>query len=108
MANYNIPPTSRYYGLTVLTLNAGSDHEIAYLARRFVPPADAFTLLHTHTVVEGERMDLIAARELGAPSAFWRVCDANDAMRPDDLTAVPGRSLRIGLPQGVPGPTALS
>jgi hypothetical protein len=29
-------------------------------------------------------------------------------MRPDDLTAVPGRALRIVLPQGVPGPAALS
>ncbi|MDI3560163.1 LysM domain-containing protein [Bradyrhizobium sp. Arg816] len=107
MANYNIPPTSRYYGLMVLKLNASSDHAIAYLARRFVPPADVFTLLRTHTAVEGERMDLIAARELGDPGAFWRICDANDAMRPDDLTAVPGRTLRIGLPKGVPGPATL-
>jgi hypothetical protein len=106
MANYNIPPTSRYYGLTVLKLDAGSDHEIAYLARRFVPPSSQLAMLHTHTVTEGERMDLVASRELGDAQAFWRVCDANDAMRPDDLTAIPGRSLRITLPQGLPGPVA--
>jgi hypothetical protein len=104
MANYNIPPTSRYYGLPVLKLGAGTDHETAYLARRFVPPSSQFAFLRTHIVTEGERMDLVAARELGDAQAFWRVCDANDAKNPDDLTAVPGRGLRIALPQGVPGP----
>lgn len=104
MTNYNIPPTSRYYGLTVLKLDAGSDHETAYLARRLVPPSDRFALLRTHTVTEGERLDLVAARELGDPQAFWRICDANNAMHPEDLTAVPGHTLRIGLPQGIPGP----
>lgn len=106
MTNYSIPPTSRYYGLPVLKLHAGSDREIAYLGRRFVPPSSRFALLRTHTVTEGERMDLVAARELGDPLAFWRICDANDAMNPEDLTAHPDRRLRIALPEGVPGPAA--
>ena len=104
MANYNIPPTSRYYGLIVLKLDAGTDHETAYLARRLIPPSSQFALLRTHSVTEGERMDIIAARELGDALGFWRICDANDAMNPEDLTAVPGQTLRIALPQGIPGP----
>ena len=48
-------------------------------------------------------MDQIAASELGDPLQFWRICDANGAMRPQDLTDTPGRLLRITLPQGVPG-----
>jgi hypothetical protein len=47
-------------------------------------------------------MDTIAASELGDPEAYWRICDANDAMRPDDLATV-GRALRITLPEGIPG-----
>jgi hypothetical protein len=105
MPIFNFPPTSRYYNLPVLSLGTADGRVVKYLSRRFVPKSDQFVLLHTHTVTEGERLDLIAARELGDSQAFWRICDANDAMRPDDLTAVPGRVLRITLPQGIPGTT---
>jgi hypothetical protein len=105
MANYNFPPTSRYYNVPVLSLEAADGRTVNYLSRRFVPQSTLFALLRLHVVTEGERMDLIAARELGDPEAYWRICDANDGMRPDDLTAVPGRSLRVTLPQGVPGTT---
>ena len=40
----------------------------------------------------GDRLDLITARTLGDPEQFWRICDANDALDPDDL-AEPGRRL---------------
>jgi len=39
---------------------------------------------------------------LGDPELFWRVCDANRAMRPDELTETIGRRLRITLPEGIP------
>ena len=35
---------------------------------------------------QGDRLDNIAARYLGDPEQFWRICDANGAMRPDELT----------------------
>ena len=103
MANYNFPPTSRYYGIPTKTLVAADGTPIVYLARRFVPPASSLAQVGVHTVVAGERLDLSAHSELGDALAFWRVCDANDAMRPDDLTAAIGRRLRITLPAGVPG-----
>jgi nucleoid-associated protein YgaU len=56
-------------------------------------------VLAEHMVTEGERLDQITARYLGDPEQFWRVADANNAMRPDDLTAEVGRTLRIPLPQ---------
>jgi len=56
-------------------------------------------------VVEGDRLDNIAAANLGDPLAFWRICDSNNAMRPEDLTATPGAAIRITLPQGIPGAT---
>ena len=41
----------------------------------------------------------ITARTLGDPEQYWRVCDANDAMNPAELTVRPGRTLRVPLPQ---------
>lgn len=102
MANYNFAPTSRYYDTPRKTLTTAAGDNLVYLSRRFVPPGSRFALLSLHTVVAGERMDIIAGGELGDPQAFWRICDANDAMRPDDLTADIGRALRIPLPEGIP------
>jgi hypothetical protein len=105
MATFNFPPTSRYYGIDTATLKTPDGREIAYLRRRFVPPSDRFALLLLHVVSEGERLDNITAKYMDDPTAFWRIADANTTMRPQDLTDTPGRSLRITLPEGIPGAT---
>jgi hypothetical protein len=97
------PPTSRYFGIETTTLETGDGRTHAYLRRRFVPQPERFTTLQEHAVVQGERIDNITARYLGDPLQFWRVCDANRAMRPEELTEEPGRRLRITLPEGIPG-----
>ena len=56
-----------------------------------------------HTVVQGDRLDNIAAQYLGDPEKFWLICDANVAMRPEELTDTIGRRIRITLPAGVQG-----
>jgi hypothetical protein len=48
-------------------------------------------------VAQGDRLDTITARYLGDPTQFWRICDANDTLRPDELEE-PGRTVRIALP----------
>jgi hypothetical protein len=97
------PPTSRYHlvGTAVHTTPAGG--EIIHLRRRFIPPPDRFHLLQEHTVTEGERHDTLAARFVGDPEQFWRLCDANGVLRPEELTETPGARVRITLPEGVPG-----
>lgn len=99
------PPTSRYFGLATATLNTADGKTVIYLTRRLLPSADQFALLQLHTVIQGERPDNIAAQYLGDPEAFWRLCDANNVMRPQELTETVGRQLRITLPQGVPAQT---
>ena len=97
------PPTSRYHGFETARFTAPDGREIVYLRRRFVPPPERFALLQEHVVVDGDRLDRITAHYLGDPEQFWRICDANRAMRPDELTETIGRRLRITLPEGFPG-----
>jgi hypothetical protein len=96
-------PTSRYYGLDTTTMTGADGRTIIYILRRFVPPADGFQLLQEHSVTQAERLDNITARYLGDPELFWRVADANSAMRPEELVEKVGRKLRITLPQGITG-----
>lgn len=95
--------TSRYYGLDTQTLTTADGRTIIYLTRRFVPSPDQFQLLQEYAVKQGDRLDNVAARYLGDPEQFWKLADANGAMRPEDLLAVVGRRLRITLPLGIAG-----
>lgn len=97
------PPASRYSGIDTTQLVTADGRTITYLLRRFVPLPDQFTLLQEHTVTEGDRLDNLAAQYLGDPELFWRLCDANNAIRPEELTETVGRTLRITLPEGIPG-----
>jgi hypothetical protein len=94
---------SRYYGLAIENLDLPNGTTIAYVSRRFVPAPERFQTLQQHTVTQGERLDNIASKYLGDPTLFWRICDANRAMRPEELTDPPGRILRITLPAGITG-----
>ena len=103
LQNTLFPPTSRYHGIDTATLQTTDGRTIVYLRRRFVPPPERFILLQEHVVAEGERLDILAAHYLGDPEQFWRIADANAALRPEELTEIPGRRLRITLPEGIPG-----
>ncbi len=96
------PVTSRYYGIEIAQLEVSEDRTVAYLRRRFIPMMPDVVVLAEHVVVQGDRLDNVTARYLGDPEQFWRVCDVNNALRPDDLTAEDriGQRLHIPLPQG--------
>ena len=92
--------TSRYYTLETATYTLRDGRVVAYKRRRFLPPADSLQLLAEVAVTEGARLDLIAARALGVGEQFWWICDANNAMQPEELTQEIGRMLRVPIPQG--------
>jgi len=94
-------PTSRYYDVELTQMKLPDGRIVAYLRRRFVPPPENFALLQLHVVTQGERLDNITARYLNDPEQFWRLCDANAALRPEELETT-GRTLRITLPEGIP------
>jgi len=95
--------TSRYYNIAVAKVDTADGRKIVYVRRRFVPPPERFELLFEHVVTQDERLDNIAAQFIGDPEQFWRLCDANGAIRPEELTETIGRKLRITLPEGIPG-----
>jgi hypothetical protein len=95
--------TSRYNGIPTTTLETEDGKKYVYVRRRFVPAPERFELLFEYVVTQGERLDVITAQFLGDPEQFWRLCDANGAIRPDELTETIGRRLRITLPEGIPG-----
>lgn len=96
-------PESRYYGLAVASLTTEAGHQTRYVTRRFIPPVASFALLQRHRVQQGDRVDVLASTLMGDPLAYWRLCDANLALDPDDVTAAPGAFIRITLPAGIPG-----
>lgn len=101
--NTRFPATSRYHEIETDTFSTPNGNEVIYLRRRIVPPPERFDLLQEHTVVEGDRLDNLAGHYLGDSQQYWRLCDANGAMRPDELTETVGHKLRITLPEGIPG-----
>lgn len=67
------------------------------------PGAANYSTVATHIVRQGDRLDLLAAKYLGDPLMYWLICDANGAIRPEQLVETPGKTLSITMPQGVPG-----
>jgi hypothetical protein len=95
------PPNSRYHGVAIALAPGPDGRTVVYLRRRFAPPPERLVALQEHTVVQGDRLDNLAARYVGDPEQFWRLCDANAAMRPQELTETIGRPIRITLPEGM-------
>lgn len=93
------PPSSRYHNIETAKLVTADGREVVYLRRRLLPDLRTIVVLTEHTIAEGDRLDNVTAQYLGDPEQFWRLGDANQEMRPDDLTTEVGRRVRIPLPQ---------
>jgi hypothetical protein len=98
-----LPTSSRYYGMETRTYVTADGVEVPYFPRRLLPDPARLAVVDTHVVLEGERPDTVAASSLGDPELFWRLCDGNLVLRPEELTARAGRRLRVTLPENVPG-----
>ena len=97
-----ISPTSRYAMVGTAQLTIGS-RTVNYLRRRLLPPPESLAATGSYLVRAGDRPDVVSWRAYGDPELFWRLADGNGVMDPAELTAVPGRVLRVTLPPGVPG-----
>lgn len=84
-------PGSRYAAADTYDATDAAGRAVR-LAKPRLPAARPLRGFHPRT--EGQRLDLIAARFLNDPTAFWALCDANNAMSPDAL----GARDRVGVP----------
>ena len=87
---------SRYSGLATYTVVLSDGRTVTATT---LPVARRGPVLGYHPRVEGDRLDLLAARYLKEPTGFWRLCDADDGFSPDGLAARP----LIGIPPGGKG-----
>ncbi len=90
---------SRYSTLEQATYTAEDGRKITYVRRRFCPQAEKLSTLVEVTVTDGDRLDLLAARTIGNAEQFWRICDAENALNPSELTEQPGRILKVPIPE---------
>src|SRR5689334_13376570 len=76
--------SSRYYALAASPLVhvTPGGRQVPYIPRRLLPRAAADEPSRDVTPAPGERFDQMAARVLGSPELFWRLCDANDIVNP--------------------------
>ncbi len=87
-------PGSRYEQVAEAGYVDRQGRQLPYkLLRPFPPEASTRQF---HDVADHERLDLIAYRFYGDPEQFWRLCDGNRTLRPEELE-VAGRRIRIPL-----------
>jgi len=86
----------RYAGIGTDTFEDEDGTRVLHLRRRILPRGDGIAGRRVFEATHmPERLDLVAALTLGDAFAFWRLCDANDAMNPFDLVAECDGTLRI-------------
>lgn len=99
----DFPPESRYHGVPKTSFTRADGVEISFLRRRFARPPELFSTIRQRRVAQGERLDQIAAVEVGNPAAFWTLCDANGAIFAEELEVL-GGAIDITLPEGLEPP----
>lgn len=93
-------PDSRYADLPDRVYVDAEGNQVRYRAARVVPRGRDLPTLAEVPVAPGERLDLLASRTLGRETHFWRLLDAADAVRPDELDLAPGTPVTVPSPQG--------
>jgi len=85
-------PGSRYEKVGTTTVKKANGTVVAVTK---LPLPAKNPLLGFHPRQEGQRLDLIAAHYLDNATAFWKLCDANNAIIPDTLSVYD----LIGIPE---------
>ena len=85
---------SRYENVKEAYITGNGGRVIEYKRIRFIPETKAIQM---HTVLQGDRLDLISQKYFKDPLLFWRICDANITMLPDKLLEETGTTILIPL-----------
>lgn len=87
---------SRYEKVPQAAITDAEGRVMQYKTTRFIPETPAIA---GHLVVSHERLDHIAWQHFRDAERFWRICDANRALWPDDLLEA-GAVIRIPASDG--------
>jgi hypothetical protein len=85
---------SRYYGLSTETVPHPDGRTVTVVKLRRLPP----TTGKEFTVLEKDRLDLLARTHLEDGTAFWRIADANSELQARRLEGPPGRVIDLPEP----------
>lgn len=87
---------SRYEKVATNQITDVTGRVTVYKKIRFIPATPGIV---GYTVKQQDRLDLIANLSFRDVQRFWRICDANFAMWPDDLLII-GKKLSIPSSEG--------
>lgn len=87
---------SRYESVATAVHTDSNGRQIPYKLLRVTQDAPSIQI---HSVRQADRLDRVAFTYYDDPQQFWRICDANRAMKPDELLDVIGRRLSIAIIQ---------
>ncbi len=87
---------SRYEKVDTSQIKDARGRPVNYKKIRFIPATGGVIGYSIH---QGDRLDQIANLSFRDPQRFWRICDANGAMWPDDELIV-GDTLEIPPSEG--------
>lgn len=86
---------SRYLGVEDAEMVDDQGRVVRYKRTRLVPPTAAS---YSHVVRSHERLDHVSFEHFRDSERYWRICDANLAMWPEELVERPGRRILIPPP----------
>jgi hypothetical protein len=90
---------SRYSSLEIKKLTSQNGETVPYITRRFLPKANTYKKVSKIVTKVGDRLDLISVDSLGDALFYWQICDANNAMCPNELIEQPGSVVSIPAPR---------
>jgi len=74
---------SRYYNLKPYQVTDNRGRKVVVFP---VPDVPRQSLLGRHLVKQGQRIDHLAYKYLDEPAGFWRICEVNNVMLPEQLS----------------------
>ena len=83
--------TSRYATVAQDTVQTASGRSARAIRLRALPP----TAGEPYTVLERDRLDLLAHARYADGTRFWHIADANTALDARELTAEPGAVVAV-------------
>ncbi|MEA3012189.1 MAG: hypothetical protein QOD42_734 [Sphingomonadales bacterium] len=89
---------SRYASQPTLDHVRADGEPVRYVQPRILPQPEQAQIAQRYRATDSDRLDLLAYRNLGAPTAWWMIADANRTPHPAALPGAPGDTLTIPIP----------